>query len=110
MVSEHVMGFSSANWADEVENAAVPVLVDVSANWCAPCRMLAPIIADLATAYQGVMKFGTLDADAETALAARLGVLGLPTLLVFKNGQVVDRIAGFTPKPALKQRIDTVLA
>lgn len=109
MVSEHVVSLSSANWAGEVERASVPVLVDFSASWCAPCRMIAPIIADLAGEYAGVMKFGVIDSDAETALAAQFGVLGLPTLLVFRNGQVVDRVAGFTPKPALKKRIDALL-
>lgn len=109
LVSEHVVSLSSANWAAEVENASGPVLVDFGASWCAPCRMIAPIVADLAGEYQGAMKFGMLDADADTALAAQFGILGLPTLLVFKNGQVVDRIVGFTPKPALKKRIDTLL-
>lgn len=109
MVSEHVVSLSSANWADEVVNASVPVLVDVGASWCPPCRLIAPIIADLAGEYLGVMKIGTLDADAETAIAAQFDVLGLPTLLIFKGGQVVDRVVGFTPKPALKQRIDSLL-
>ncbi|HWI52437.1 MAG TPA: thioredoxin [Symbiobacteriaceae bacterium] len=109
MVSEHVVSLSPANWAAEVENASVPVLVDFGAAWCPPCRMIAPIIADLASEYKGVMKFGTLDTDAETALAAQFGVLGLPTLLVFRNGQVIDRVVGFTPKPALKKRIEALL-
>ncbi|HWI61316.1 MAG TPA: thioredoxin domain-containing protein [Symbiobacteriaceae bacterium] len=109
MVSEHMVSFSSANWADEVERSSVPVLVDVGANWCPPCRMLAPIVAQLAGEYQGVMKVGTLDADAEPDIAAQYGVLGLPTLLFFKGGRLVDRIAGFTPKPELKKRIDAIV-
>lgn len=109
MVSEHVVSLSSANWAGEVEGESVPVLVDFGASWCAPCRMIAPIIAELAGEYEGVMKFGVIDTDAEIDLAAHFGVMGLPTLLVFKNGQVIDRIVGFTPKPTLKKRIDALL-
>lgn len=109
MVSEHVVSLSSANWAAEVESASVPVLVDFGAAWCPPCRMLAPIIADLAAEYKGLMKMGTIDTDDETALAAQFGVLGLPTLLVFKDGKVIDRVIGFTPKKELKKRIDGVL-
>lgn len=109
MVSEHVVSLSSANWAGEVGNASIPVLVDFGASWCPPCRMIAPIIAELAGEYEGVMKFGMIDTDAEVELAANYGVLGLPTLLIFKNGQVIDRIIGFTPKPALKKRLDALL-
>lgn len=110
MVSEHVLSLSAATWSTEVERSSIPVLVDFGAPWCAPCRMIAPIIAELAGEYQSVMKMATVDADVETAIAAQFGVQGLPTLLIFKGGQLVDRITGFTPKPALKKRIDAVLA
>lgn len=109
MASDRVVNLSSANWTAEVENSSIPVLVEFGASWCAPCRMLAPIITDLAGEYGGAMKFGSLDADADTPLAAQHSVLGLPTLLVIKNGQVVDRVVGFTPKLALKKRIDALL-
>lgn len=109
MASDRVVNLSSANWTAEVENSSIPVLVEFGASWCAPCRMLAPIITDLAGEYGGAMKFGMLDADADTPLAAQFSVLGLPTLLVIKNGQVVDRVVGFTPKLALKKRIDALL-
>ena len=109
MVSEHVVSLSSANWAAEVEKASVPVLVDFGAAWCPPCRMIAPIIADLAGEYKGVMKMGTIDTDEETALAAQFGVMSLPTLLVFQDGQVIDRVVGFMPKAALKKRIESLL-
>lgn len=109
MIGQQVASFSAANWAGEVENASVPVLVDVGANWCAPCRMIAPVIAELAGEYSGSMKFGTLDVDAETAVAAQYGVVSLPTLLIFKDGQPIDRIVGFTPKQELKRRLNKLL-
>lgn len=109
MISEQVVSLSAANWAAEVEGASVPVLVDVTATWCPPCRLLAPIIGELAGEYSGTMKVGALDADANEALVARFGVLGLPTLLLFKGGQPVERIVGYAPKGELKKRIDSVL-
>jgi thioredoxin 1 len=104
-----VVSLASGNWQDEVANASMPVLVDFGAAWCPPCRMLAPIIAELAAEYQGVMKVGAVDTDAEIDLAAQYDVVSLPTVLLFKGGQVVDRVVGFTPKAALKKRLDELL-
>lgn len=106
MTSEQVISISATNWADEVGKAAVPVLVEFGAAWCPPCRLIAPILAELAVEYAGAVKFGTIDADTEGALAAQFGIMGLPTMLLFKEGQPVERIIGFLPKKELKSRID----
>lgn len=110
MTSEQVLSISGANWADEVGKAAVPVLVEFGAAWCPPCRMLTPVLAELAGEYGGAVKIGTVDADTEQALASQYGIMGLPTMLLFKQGQLVDRIVGFAPKKELKSQIDRHLA
>lgn len=109
MTGEALVTLSAANWAEEVEKASEPVLVDFGASWCPPCRLLAPIIAELATEYSGTVKVGAVDVDVEQQIAAQYGIMGLPTLLLFKQGQPVDRIVGFTPKKELKSRIDAQL-
>jgi thioredoxin 1 len=110
VASENVLKFESGNWADEVEKAATPVLVDFWAVWCGPCRMIAPIVAELAGEYGDQVKVGKLNVDENQAVAAKYGVMSIPTLLVFKNGQPAERIVGFMPKKELKARIDAVLA
>lgn len=109
MTSEHLVNISATTWADEVGNSSVPVLVEFGAAWCPPCRMLTPILAELAAEYGSTFKIGTIDADTNGELAAQYGVMGLPTMLLFKGGQLVDRIVGFTPKKEIKSRIDTHL-
>ncbi len=110
MASGNVKTFSAANWADEVENSSTPVLVDFWAVWCGPCRMIAPIVDELSNEYEGVVKVGKLNVDENSAIAAKYGVMSIPTLLVFKNGQPVERIVGFMQKKELKSRIDAKLA
>lgn len=105
-----VQTFTAGNWADEVEKSGAPVLVDFWAVWCGPCRMIAPIVEELAEEYDGAVKVGKLNVDENNAIAAKYGIMSIPTLLVFKNGQPVERIVGFVPKKELKSRIDGKLA
>ncbi|MDR7481632.1 MAG: thioredoxin [Armatimonadota bacterium] len=93
----------------EVLKAAVPVLVDFWAEWCGPCRLIAPIVEDLAGEYAGRLKVVKVDVDDNQHLAMRYGIMSIPTLGVFKGGQMVERIVGYMPKPELKRRIDTAL-
>lgn len=109
MASDKVVTFTTGNWADEVEKAETPVVVDFWAAWCGPCRMIAPIVEELAGEYEGKVKVGKLNVDENQAVAAKFGVMSIPTLLVFKSGQPVERIVGFSPKKELKGKIDGVL-
>jgi thioredoxin 1 len=82
------------NWKDEVESSTLPYLVDFWAAWCGPCRQIAPSIEELATRFEGRANVGKVDVDAEPELAARFRVASIPTLLVFRDGQVVDQRIG----------------
>jgi thioredoxin 2 len=93
-----------------VREAGTPVLLDCWAEWCAPCHMLAPTIDALARDYAGRVLVGKLDVDANPATAARFEIRGIPTLLVFDHGQLVDRLVGVQPRPALEARLAPLLA
>ena len=95
---------------EQVLNADTPVLVDFWADWCAPCKMIAPIVEDLAIEYDGQVRFAKVDVDSNPVTATKFGIRSIPTLLVFKNGEPVDMVVGAVPKEVLKKRLDTVLA
>jgi thioredoxin len=86
----------------------VPVVVDVWAEWCGPCRMIAPVIDELAASMAGRVRFAKLNIDENPATAGRFGVRSIPTLLVFKDGHEVDRIVGVQPKTEIARRLDQV--
>jgi thioredoxin 2 len=97
---------TDATFQQEVVQSSLPVLLDCWAAWCGPCRMLAPIIDQLASELAGRVKIAKLNVDENQQTAAQFGVQGIPTMLIFKNGQVVDRLVGVQPKPAIMGRIN----
>ena len=106
----HPIVVSDDTFDEEVVKSEVPVLVDFWADWCAPCKMIAPIVEDLAEEYDGKVKFAKLDVDANPKVATSFGIRGIPTLLVFKGGSPVDTVVGAVPKAVLKSRLDQAIA
>jgi thioredoxin 1 len=104
-----VIHATDATFEGEVLQAEQPVLVDFSATWCGPCKKLEPIVAELAGDYQGRLKVVKVDIDHARDTAAKFGVMSVPTVFLFKGGQVRDQVVGLVPKSQLTQKIDAVL-
>lgn len=98
--------FNNDNFDEEVLRADKPVLVDFFAEWCGPCKMLAPVIDELATEMEGEVLIGKVNVDEAPDVAGRYGVQSIPTLILFKKGEEVDRMVGFQSKEALKAKLE----
>jgi thioredoxin 2 len=101
---------TDANFAAEVEASPVPVLLDLWAAWCGPCRMLAPIVEELAGELAGRVKVGKLNVDENPSTAGRFAVRSIPTLLVLKGGREIDRLVGVLPKAEIARRLERAIA
>ncbi|MBZ5598525.1 MAG: thioredoxin [Acidobacteriia bacterium] len=106
MASNAILEVTDANFDQDVLKSDQPVLVDFWATWCGPCRAIAPIVEQLAAEYQGKVKVGKMDVDRNGATPMRYGVRGIPTLLVFKGGQVKEQIVGYVPKEQIQKALD----
>jgi len=108
-MSENVIHVTDSNFDTEVLKSPIPALVDFWATWCAPCRAIAPVVEEMADAYAGKVKITKMNVDENPATPGKYGVRGIPTLILFKNGQVVDQVVGAVPKTQIKALIDKVL-
>ena len=100
---------TDSDFEQEVLESDTPVLVDFWAEWCAPCKMVAPVLDDLAEEYEGKIKFTKVDVDTNPETAMKYGIRSIPTLLVFKGGSPVDQVVGAVPKAVIKKRLDSAL-
>jgi len=105
-----VFDFNDASFFQEVLQSEQPVLVDFWAGWCGPSKALAPTVDAVAAKYAGKLKVGKVNVDQNSAAPSRYGIRGIPALLLFKDGKVVDQITGFVPQEAIEEKIDKVLA
>jgi thioredoxin 1 len=110
MAASNIVTLTQDNFQSEVLQASQPILVDFWAEWCGPCKMLAPILDELAQEYDGKVRIGKVDIDQHQNLAAQYGISAIPTLLLFHNGQVVDQMRGLRSKRDLKASLDKVAA
>jgi thioredoxin 1 len=110
MASPKIVALTQENFAAEVLQSEFPVLVDFWAEWCGPCKMIAPILDELADEYDGRVKIGKVNIDEQQGVAAEYGIRAIPTLLLFNKGQVADQIVGLRSKRDLKTSFDRVTA
>jgi thioredoxin 1 len=105
-MSEHMLEFTDDEFDTQVVNADLPTMVDFWADWCAPCKMIAPVVKALAEENAGRLRVGKLNVDENPKTATRFGIRGIPTLLVFKGGEVVEQIVGVRSKKDLQKIVD----
>ena len=110
MTAQNILILTDTNFAQEVLQSPLPVLVDFWAEWCGPCKMVAPILDELAGEYDGKAKIGKVNIDDYQALATEYGIRAIPTLLLFKDGQVADQIVGLRSKRDFKAKLDRLTA
>lgn len=101
--------FNDANFKKEVLESKVPVLVDFWASWCGPCRMMAPVIEDLAEDYNGKAKIGKLSTEENPAITGEYGIISIPTMIIFKDGKPAEQIIGAVSKEAIAKKLDAIL-
>ncbi|PHV70837.1 thioredoxin [Sporanaerobium hydrogeniformans] len=101
--------FTDNNFEEEAIQSSVPVVVDFYADWCGPCKMIAPVIEELAKDYEGKVKIGKVNTDENRGVATKYNVMSIPTIVFLKDGKVVDTVVGAVPKTVLEQKINAML-
>lgn len=101
--------FTNENFDAEVLGASMPVVADFFATWCGPCKMMAPVLEKLETEYEGKVQFGKIDVDENAELAAKYGIMSIPTLILFKNGKIVNKMIGLQNGNTMKAAIEEML-
>jgi thioredoxin 1 len=109
MAGSHTLEFSDQNFEEDVLKSSQPVLVDFWATWCAPCRMMSPTVDAIAAEYAGRAKVGKLNVDENLTVASRYGIRSIPTLLLFKAGQIQEQVSGTQPKDVINRLLDKYL-
>ncbi|MBI5328201.1 MAG: thioredoxin TrxA [Deltaproteobacteria bacterium] len=110
MMSEKLLNITDKSFELEVLKSDIPVLVDFWATWCAPCRAIAPIIEEMAETYAGKIKVAKMDVDENPSTPGKYGVRGIPTLILFKKGEVIDQVVGAVPKNQIKGFIEKAIS
>lgn len=106
----HPIALTDDSFENEVLKSDKPVVVDFWATWCAPCRMIAPVIEEMAKEYDGQAKICKMDVDANPVVASKFGIMSIPSILYFKNGQLVDKVVGAVPKSQLVSKLQGAIA
>ena len=109
MASDKVLEFSDANFDDEVIKSDIPVLVDFWAPWCGPCRIIAPVVEEISESHEGKIKVGKLNVDDNQQTSMKFGIRSIPTLLVFKNGEILEQIIGAVPKTEIERVVNNAI-
>jgi len=110
MSANNIVTLTEANFEEEVLKSSTPVLVDFWAEWCGPCKMIAPILDELASEYDGKVKVGKVNIDEHQSIATEYGIRAVPTLLIFKYGEVEEQVVGLRSERDLKANLDKVTA